>query len=387
MKYAKIVIIFLLLLILALGASLLLKKTKESDNIIKNEKISIPKIELPKKSIAFSITKKENNIIFEGDFAQKNTPISIAKLLNHLNLSHKININPALLQEEETIILLEKILKRFVENCTEGSILYSDKKLLITGKTTNKESKESIERLLKLSTIISFSNIKLIDKIKKTSSSDATTIISQLESVIKEEEQSEKENTLTQDEVQNILSNLAALAIATPTEKPKRKKEKSTIKEVVKKKIAKKKVIKKKRVVKIEPSPTPIIIYRDVYIEKPTTPTPTITPDITAEEYRRKLAQEGKPDEELISLPMVKKVDMYIEEKINRGEIRALTTQKPLVSQKTILIPSQEKKIDGAIPWADLHEVEEPTEGILLNESINYKRVNPNSLQLSTPPR
>jgi hypothetical protein len=191
---------------------------------------------------------------------------------------------------------------------------------------------------------------KKIDELSKVASS--------LKSIVEEEDkQAIKQNNPTEDEIQNILSNLKRLK---PIE------EKKTVivrksKVPTKKRINKKRKITKKRETTKIIKPKKIIIYKEIKEED----------TITAEEYRKRLAKESKIDEDIASLSMVDTVDMNIEEKIKKGEIKELTTPKPIVEQKTIYIPLNQQKIDEDIPWAKLREVDEKVDGIFIKESIN----------------
>ena len=195
-------------------------------------------------------------------------------------------------------------------------------------------------------------------------------IASNLEKIIEEDNETTKKIKPTEDEVQDILSNLEELK---PIEEPKtitRKKPRKRPKRDKKKRIAKKReIVKKQKVVK-KVEPKEIIIYKEIIVEKPIVKKEHI---ITAEEYRRRLAKESQIDKELASLSMVKTVDMDIEQKIKEGKAKELRTPKPIVEQKTIYIPPSSKyKVDEKIPWAELKEMNEKVDGILIKESINY---------------
>jgi hypothetical protein len=209
-------------------------------------------------------------------------------------------------------------------------------------------------------------------------------IVSDLKSII-EEDEIIQQNRPTEDEVQNILSDLKALKLIEKKREKKKRKKKKKKKKKKRKKKKRKVVVKKskvpikrrvytrmkrakKRPIEKDIKPKKIIIYKEVVIEKPSTQEESI---LTAEEYRIRLAKESKVDEDIASLSIVKIVDMDIEQKIKEGKERKLTTPKPLVEQKTIFIPSSQQKIDDDIPWAELKDVNEKVDGIFIKELIN----------------
>ena len=196
-------------------------------------------------------------------------------------------------------------------------------------------------------------------------------IVSNLKSVVEFKSSSDK---LTESEMQNVLSKLRYL-------KPLELKKELPIKEISS--IIKKTPIEKEEVIKVVKKIEPEIIKeisfiskpkivepinKEVYIDKPIT---IIEPTITTNEYRRRLKKDEEVDKDLMSLPMVRTVDMNIEQKIKRGEIEELRTAKPLLEKTTITVSSDEKKIDDDIPWAKLREVDEKVDGILLKKDIN----------------
>ena len=170
-----------------------------------------------------------------------------------------------------------------------------------------------------------------------------------------------EQDNLTEDEIQNILSKLKALEHI---------EEKKIIPVVKKSKVDIKKNIVKKTDKIIKKQTVKYIKSKEIIVEKPSYKN---EPTITEEEYRKRLAKESKVDDSIASLSMVNTVDMDIEQKIKKGKVKELTTPKPIVLQKTIQIPSNEKKINDNIPWANLLEIDERVDGIFIDEDIVTK--------------
>ena len=204
MKKSKLIII-IFLLILSLGIYISNQQNSIEEHTQKATKITVPKIILPRKSIEFSIIKnRDNQIDFSGAFAKKETPMNFAKLLKYKEIQHKIFINSKLDRNQEVISLIEKILNIFSDKYKEGSIIYKDRKLLISGKTMNQEAKEKIETLLTLSTVNCFSNIQLIEI------QDEELIKKVLRKIMTKRDTT-KTTIIPEDEAKNILSNLKML--------------------------------------------------------------------------------------------------------------------------------------------------------------------------------
>ena len=318
MKYGQIfTIIFLLSLSIALYFSITFKSNINREMEINRtiKPINIPKIVIPKKSIEFTINKDKYGLIqFHGIFSTTITPKKIAKLLDSDNLKYQIQIDSKREENNATIPFLKKLLNRFTDSYLNWSIVYRDRKLLISGKTTDIEDKNSIERILNLSQFNSFSHIEVINV------ENGVDIISKLKSTIEIEDDSFNDDIPSEDEVEDILLTLKSLA----------PKELNIKKEVIRKHI-KKRVIKKvkkipKRVKKVKPSST----------QTPTTtkiPTPKPTP----------------LEEDILSLPFVKPVTVE--------EVMSLKTKKPLVEQETIYIKSNEEELYKDLPWAKLEDI------------------------------
>jgi len=339
MPYIKVITIFLLIII-SIISYIFIQQDRENTVPMR---IELAKIEIPKKSIKFTITKdKDNNIEFKGTFREAKTPKEIAKQLKNSHIEHEIKIDKRLANSTKVIILIKKILNQFNNSYIEWSIIYKDNKLLVEGKCKTEEDKERIESILTLSDINSFNNITVIP-IDENLAVMSKLIISKLKTIV-ESQKGNITQPITEKESQNILSSLKSLI---PLQKPKKQKiikkithaktktkiSKKIVKEIPPKKIKKHKTIAKKDI-KIVPIKATI-------------------------------------DKDIMSLPYVKTVDMNIEDKIKRGEIPPLKTKKPLVKEKTIYISSHEKPIEDSIPWAKLHNMDEKVNGIFIPEVIN----------------
>jgi hypothetical protein len=212
----------------------------------------------------------------------------------------------------------------------------------VSGKTSNIEAKERVETLLELSTINSFSNIEFIKE---------PSVISQLKDIVSKEQKTTQKDTQTptKEEARDILSSLKAVSP-----------QKELFKQAT---IKKRKTTKIKKTEKVKPSK----IKRVKKLIKRDNP---IKEELSAKEYQEMLNKE-QPSPDILSLPPVETVDMNIEEKIAKGIIPPPKTSKPVVEKETIYIPSKEKKIDDTIPWAELHDMDERVDGILIKENIN----------------
>jgi len=369
MPYIKIITIFLLIIISIISYTFI-QQTKQ--NVVP-KKIELPKIEIPKKSIKFTITKdKDNNIEFKGTFREAKNPKEIAKLLKNSHIEHEIKIDKRLANSTKVIILIKKILNQFDSDYREWSIIYKDNKLLVDGKCKSKEDKERIESILTLSDINSFSNIIVMAE-DEDLSIISKQIISKLNNIVASQKE-QSSQPIPENESQKILSNLKSLI---PLEKPKKQKiikkathtksKKAIVKKTIHKKIKNKKIVKKTIHKKIKNKKISPKIKIDKAISKKTI---KIVSKI-AETIIHKEIENKKIDKDIISLPYVQTVDINIEDKIKRGEIAPPRNKKPLVQEETIYIPSHEKPIDDNIPWAKLHNMDEKVDGILIPEVIN----------------
>ncbi len=238
----KQIFIILVLISLSIGIYILIEKDKNRyrDRI---ETIKIPEITIPKKSIRFKIIKNQNNQInFRGIFSDKNTPIEIINFLNQYSIIDNIKIDKSRKTNRNILIFIKKILKKLDNSFLQWTIVYKDKKLLISGKTTDIKSKNSIDNLIKLSTLDCFSDIEIIQI-----EDNPLEIISNLKSIIEDEEiESVNSITPTDDEIEDIILALKKI-------KPKRfiknkeiKKEIQKSKKEMKRKIRERTKIKKK---------------------------------------------------------------------------------------------------------------------------------------------
>ena len=240
MKYKQIVVI-ILLLVLTITFFIFTGYTPEVNSRVDLNKnshtIKIPKIIIPKKSMEFTITKdKEDTINFIGTFSNSEIPKEIAKLLNNERLKYQIKIDDTREDNNKTLFTIQKILTRLSDNYLNWSIVYKERKLLVSGETTNNSDKDSVERILDLSNLNSFIDIKVV-KIEDNESD----VISNLQSIV--EVENSNENGLTEDEIEDILLNLKSLI--PPEEEPVKELRKKIIKS--RKRVVNRKRIKKKR--------------------------------------------------------------------------------------------------------------------------------------------
>ncbi len=306
----KQILIIIVLLILSIGLYILTLKEKDKSKI---ETIKIPKIVIPKKSIRFKITKNQDNQInFRGTFVEENTSKEIMEFLNRYRVIDNTTIDKNLERDRDIIIFIKKILKRLDSSFIEWTILYKDKKLLISGKSRDIKSKDSIDNLINLSTLNCFSDIEVIQPAKD----NPLEIISNLKSVIKDEEmESINSTTPTDDEVEDIILALKKLKpkkfikgreIKKEIQKSKKRirkkieKKREEIKKIVTKKrekttlrstkIKTKKIIKReieKKEIEIEPAKPIPISYREYKS------LPDIQPIDNIEEFNKKLKSKN----------------------------------------------------------------------------------------------
>jgi len=359
MPYIKIITIFVLIII-SIISYMFIQQTQQATV---PKKIELPKIEIPKKSIRFTITKdKDNNIEFTGIFKEAKTPKEIAKLLKNSHIEHEIKIDKRLANSDKIITLIKKILNQFDNSYKEWSIVYKDNKLLVDGKCKLEEDKNRIENILTLSDIDSFSNIRVIP-IDEDLSLLSKQIISKLNSIVRNQKE-QISQPIPEKESQKILSNLKSLV---PIEKHKKDKIIKKATHIKKRRaIPQKHKVKTKKIVKKA-------IHKKVKIKK------IAKKNIYKKRENRKITKKfiykkiknQEIDKDILYLPYVKTVDMDIEEKIKRGEILPPKTKKPLVKQETIYLPSNEKPIDDNIPWAKLYNIDEKVDGIFIPEVVN----------------
>lgn len=360
----NVILILILTAILSIGGYFIWTQNKISENQVKYVSKTIPKVEIsqnivetiviPKKSIEFSIFKNNNNeYIFSGVFSKEDTPKMLVENLDMKKLKHDIHINSGLQYDKNVIFLGKKLLKELVDNYVEGSIVYKKKKLLISGSVKNEKDIERIEDVLAYSSVNSFNSTKIYSQPLKDigMKSETVDIISNL--------------VRTVDNGEDTIAEYIKPKVII--------KEKIVIKyrepQVIIKYKDKKPVIKEKIVIKYK---EPIIKEKIVlkYVIVPVIDSQNdMTSKMTKGEYLKKLNSKG-PDRSIMSLPSVEMLDMDIEEKIKKGVVKALRTNKPLVEREMVYVPSSEKKIDKKIPWANLHEMDAELNGVVYDDVV-----------------
>ncbi len=354
MKYKQIPIIILLLCLSIVLYLFIQDKSKittkpELNTTIK--KIDIPKIIIPKKSMDFSISKnKDKNISFRGTFSIPTTPKEIAKLLDNSILNYQIKIDNRREDVNETILFVKKILTKFTDSFTTWSIIYKDRKLLITGKTTSSQDKNNLERVINLSLLDIFTNIEIVKPRDK-----ALDVISNLKLVVDEEESKEEDN-LSEDDIEDILLNLKSLAVKEFRVEKKVIKNNRKKREIRRKK--RKIIVKKRKIIVKKKKPVLIIKKKAIKIKEKKLAVKKV-------ELKAKIVNRIKPSPtiDINSLPFVKS--------INIDEVKYMKTKKPLVKERTIYIKSDEYKKYKDIPWAKLHDINEKVNGIFIQEIVN----------------
>jgi len=347
----NVILILVLISILSIGGYFIWTQNEISGNQARYVSQAIPKIEaivISKKSIEFTVVKNKNNeYTFSGVFSKENTPKVLVEHLNMKKLKHDIYINSELEYDENVVFLVKKLLKQLIDNYIEGSIIYKKDKLLILGSVKNEEDIEAIDDILAYySSVNSFNNTKIDSPSIKNSdiNSETVEIISNLVKAV-----NNGEKTISEYVKPKIITKEKIVI--------KYKEPKVIIKEKIVVKYKKPKIITKEKIV-VKYVPVPVVNNKKDTSLK-----------MTKDEYLKKLNSKG-PDKSIMSLPSVEMVDMDIEEKIKKGVVKALRTNKPLVERETIYIPSHEKKIDKKIPWANLHEMDAKLNGIVYDDVV-----------------
>jgi len=338
MKYIVVIILLLVLYIsyLSLGERLL-KEQISPPQPIKD----IPKVEIIKE-FEFSISKdRYNNILFSGDFNSTDDAKEIVSTLGECEIVSKIVLDKSLIDNIKVIEYTKKIIKKLQnKDVLEWSIVYKDKKLLIEGKSFNREIIKDIDTTLLLSNINYFNNIKLAD--------NKTTAIELLKSTL-QTTSSNREEDIDKDTAEEIISSLREVVGGIG--------EKESIKE---------RNSNKKRISKTKPNP-----------KKENPKRENIKKDLILKEIAKKHhfkykdsikvdeSRIDKKDSDIMSLPDVKFVEK--EEPLN--------ITKHAIDEGTVYIPpSNPDEIEPKdIPWAKLHDLDEKTDGILILEPINKK--------------
>ncbi|MCK5854122.1 MAG: hypothetical protein KAG56_02785 [Sulfurovaceae bacterium] len=355
------VLMLILIVILSIGGYFIWDENNVSNNRLKNipkieniQNIKVEKIVIPKKSIEFSILKKINNeYIFSGIFSKEDTPKILVENINMKKLKHNIHINNGLAYNKEVVILGKKLFKELIDNYAEGSIIFKKNKLLVTGTVRNEKHRERVETILGYSVINSFNSTKVNSDVLPTSN--------------------------LEDETVDIISNLVRTVEKGEDTIAEISKPKVIIKEKIVIQYKEPKVIIKYKEAKVKIQEKIVIKYKEpiikekVIIKYINVPVESSSGDkvskITKEEYVQQLHSKD-PDKNIMALPLVDMVDIDIEDKIKKGVVKALKTNKPLVERETVYIPSTEKQIDKKIPWANLHEMDAELNGIVYDDVV-----------------
>jgi len=345
------ILILVLISILSIGGYFIWTQNKISESQARYVSQAIPKIEeivISKKSIEFTIFKNKNDeYTFSGVFSKEKTPKVLVENLNMKKLKHDIYINSELEYDENVVFLAKKLLKQLIDNYIEGSIIYKKDKLLILGSVKNEEDIEAIDDILAYySSVNSFNNTKIDSPSIKNSdiNSETVEIISNLVKAV-----NNGEKTISEYVKPKIITKEKIVI--------KYKEPKIITKEKIVVKYKEPKIITKEKIV-VKYVPVPVVNNKK-----------DISSTMTKGEYLKKLHSKA-PDKSVMSLPSVEMVDMDIEEKIKKGVVKALRTNKPLVKRETIYIPSHEKKIDKNIPWANLYEMDAKLNGIVYDDVV-----------------
>jgi len=358
----NLILIFILVAILSVGGYvILLQDTKLNNNLntvtapktIQN--IKVPTIVIPKKSIEFSFSKSiKNEYTFSGIFSKEDSPKILIKNLGIEKLEHNININSGLEYNREVVDLSRKLFTELVNNYVEGSIIFKENKLLVTGVVTDAKEKDKIETLLDYSTINSFNSTNVnSEAMTKSDIGDETLdIISNLVRTV-----DDGESTIAEiAKPKTIIKEKIVIKYKEPKVIIKYKEPKVKIKEKIVIKY-KEPIVKEKVIVKYVK--VPVKDPEEIKVSK-----------MTKDEYLKKLHSKD-PDKDILSLPSVETVDINIEEKIKKGVVKPLKTNKPLVEEGTVYLrPTTETTIDKEIPLADLHDMDEPLNGIVYDDVV-----------------
>ena len=360
------ILILVLISILSIGGYFIWTQNKISESQARYVSQAIPKIEeivISKKSIEFTIFKNKNDeYTFSGVFSKEKTPKVLVENLNMKKLKHDIYINSELEYDENVVFLAKKLLKQLIDNYIEGSIIYKKDKLLILGSVKNEEDIEAIDDILAYySSVNSFNNTKIDSPSIKNSdiNSETVEIISNLVKAVNNGEKTISEyvkpKIITKEKI--VIKYKEPKIITKEKIVVKYKEPKIITKEKIVVKYKEPKIITKEKIV-VKYVPVPVVNNKK-----------DISSTMTKGEYLKKLHSKA-PDKSVMSLPSVEMVDMDIEEKIKKGVVKALRTNKPLVKRETIYIPSHEKKIDKNIPWANLYEMDAKLNGIVYDDVV-----------------
>ncbi len=318
---------------------------QKENKVINDLKITIPEIVIPSKSIDFTIEKKSTGIIsFSGNFSKEEAPKKIFTLISNEKIVDNIIVNSNLEYNNKVLTLVYKLLPIIKNNYTIWLIRYDKRKLLIEGNTKTVKSKEQVDSILAYSTVNSFNNTKINMKL------DVVSELNEFESLPK------KDNDLSEDDVESIISSLQKVVLIEkdPDNQDSLKKDLKIVKKELQ--IVKNDLNIVKKVIKGVRTELNVIKKDDKKKNEI--------------KYAQDVLSENIVDEDIMSLPMVKTVDMDIEDKIDKGILSPLRTKKPLVEEESILVESSEYQINESIPWAKLHDLDEDLEGIISDEIV-----------------
>jgi len=322
--------------------------------------IEIEPIVAEHQSIDLTIEKREKGemVAILGNLESENTLTTIVSLLINEKVYHEVTINPLLVDDEEVLVLLYKILPLFSQEYQRWLIRYKDHKLLLDGETDSKESLEKIRRLLAYSSINSFNNTFLKEHATKKV---ARVVLEELAEVTQEDNPSRlMEDNLSEDDLDAILSDLK-LALPTSVLESSSMKQKKRLKPYGFKPLhgAKSSKIQKKKKHK-----------KVVEVKSRRKLAPQVRKKHSSSAIKAKRVEEVELN--IMMLPMVKPVPMDIEEKIQLGLIPPPRTKKPLVRYRTQVEGSSYDSLplNDSIPWARLHDVDEKLDGIVLEEVV-----------------
>ncbi len=375
-----------LIIILSLGllsAIFYYFSTSASINEVSKEgivPIEIAPIVIPEKSIEFSIEKRENGglVSVVGNFSSEQSLKTITTLLVNEKIYHEVIVDPILVDDEEVLVLLYKVLPILSEQYSRWFIRYKDHKLLLDGLTSSKESLEKIDTLLAYSGVNSFNNTTLkeqeldksavvvLDELKRVtmkenpslesfpSKDDVESILSDLEQVVPYNDRTQSQSLVIQESLEKNKSLLSKHKKDSPKSK-KRSKNSSKKHRIVKRSHKKVKKVERKFHLKKSHLKKSLSSAKIVKHNK--------SPKVTL--------KESTSHEDIMDLPMIQPVDMDIEEKIKKGIIPPLRTKKPLVKEGTVILkPKVAPQIDEDIPWAKLHDPDEKLNGIVLDDVV-----------------
>ena len=331
MRYILIVILLIVLSI----SFLLFNRDIINLNSSSRVQNSIPKVEIVKEFNFLISQNRYKDIIFNGEFNSTSSAKEIANLLSDFKVISKIVIDKSLKDNREVLFYVKKIIRKLIDkNLLEWSIVYRDKKLLIEGKSFDRSVKKAIDTTLLLSNINYFNNIKSIEDRELE-------VIKTLKEIIPK---NQNENGLKKDTiVEDILLPLKELSKEDSSiDEIKKNNYHSHKKRVIKRKhkISKPKITQKKRIIE---SKKHFKYNKNIKVDK---------------------RRVDLKNSDIINLPDVK----FVEKE------EPFAIKKHVIDEGTIYIPpSNPDEIEPKdVPWARLYDLNEKTNGVFINEPINY---------------